>query len=219
MGLHCRNVSATCGYDVAGYTFAGMPGVVIGHNQDIAWGMTNLGTDVTDLYLEKVTDRGYLRGTKEVPFESRDEVIKVAGGSSRTITVRTTNNGPLISDRSDELEKVGQKAPVTNSAPDRGDGYAVALRWTALDPGTSMEALFKLNRAKDFKEFREAARDFDVPAQNLVYADTEGNIGYQAPGRVPVRAEATTAATRRPAGTRRSTGRRSTSPSRSCPTS
>ncbi len=57
MGLHCRPVSATCGYDVAGYSFAGMPGVVIGHNQDIAWGMTNLGTDVTDLYLEKVTDR------------------------------------------------------------------------------------------------------------------------------------------------------------------
>ncbi|GAA4915668.1 penicillin acylase family protein [Streptomyces coeruleoprunus] len=191
MGLHCRAVSDKCRYDVSGYTFAGMPGVIIGHNQDVAWGFTNLGADVTDLYLEKVTDRGYLRGAKEVPFETRDEVIRIAGGGSRTITVRTTNNGPLISDRSTELEKVGQKAPVTN-APDRGDGYAVALRWTALDPGRSMDAVFKLNRAKDFKEFRDAARDFEVPSQNLIYADAkgaEGHIGYQAPGKVPVRAK------------------------------
>jgi penicillin amidase len=192
MGLHCRAVSDKCRYDVSGYTFAGMPGVIIGHNQDIAWGFTNLGADVTDLYLQKVTDRGYLRGTKEVPFETRDEVIKIAGGGSRTITVRTTNNGPLISDRSNELEKVGQKAPVTNSAPDRGDGYAVSLRWTALMPGKSMDAVFKLNRARDFKEFRAAARDFEVPSQNLVYADAKGakgHIGYQAPGRIPVRAK------------------------------
>ncbi|MCP9944140.1 penicillin acylase family protein [Streptomyces somaliensis] len=192
MGLHCRALSDKCRYDVTGYTFAGMPGVVIGHNRDIAWGFTNLGADVTDLYLQKVTDRGYLRGTKEVPFETREEVIRVAGGGSRTITVRTTNNGPLISDRSAELEKVGRKAPVTNSAPDRADGYAVSLRWTALDPGRSMDAVFKLNRARDFKEFRAAARDFEVPSQNLLYADAkgaEGNIGYQAPGRIPVRAE------------------------------
>ncbi|MDT9685734.1 penicillin acylase family protein [Streptomyces sp. TRM76323] len=192
MGLHCRAVSDKCRYDVAGYTFAGMPGVVIGHNQDIAWGFTNLGADVTDLYLQKVTDRGYLRGTKEVPFETRDEVIRIAGGGSRTITVRTTNNGPLISDRSGELEKVGQKAPIADPAPDRGDGYAVSLRWTALTPGKSMDAVFKLNRARDFKGFRDAARDFEVPSQNLVYADAKGakgHIGYQAPGKIPVRAE------------------------------
>ncbi|MFV2118641.1 penicillin acylase family protein [Streptomyces sp. Act-28] len=192
MGLHCRAVSDKCRYDVAGYTFAGMPGVIIGHNQDIAWGFTNLGADVTDLYLQKVTDRGYLRGTEEVPFETREEVIRIAGGGSRTITVRTTNNGPLISDRSGELEKVGQEAPVAGLAPDRGDGYAVSLRWTALDPGKSMDAVFKLNRARDFKDFRDAARDFEVPSQNLVYADAkgaEGHIGYQAPGRIPVRAK------------------------------
>ncbi|MCQ0000901.1 penicillin acylase family protein [Streptomyces sudanensis] len=192
MGLHCRTVSAACRYDVAGYTFAGMPGVIIGHNRDIAWGFTNLGADVTDLYLQKVTDRGYLRGTREVPFETREETIRIAGGGSRTITVRTTGNGPLISDRSGELEKVGQEAPVAGPAPDRADGYAVSLRWTALDPGKSMDAVFKLNRARDFKEFRDAARDFEVPSQNLVYADAkgaEGNIGYQAPGKIPVRAE------------------------------
>ncbi|MEU6062709.1 penicillin acylase family protein [Streptomyces sp. NPDC047097] len=192
MGLHCRKVNNTCGYDVSGYTFSGMPGVVIGHNQDIAWGMTNLGADVSDLYLEKVTDSGYQYGGKELPFTTREETIKVAGGGSRTITVRTTNNGPLVSDRSKELGKVGEEAPVDNLAPDRGDGYAVALRWTALEPGKTMDAVFKLNQAKDFQQFRAAAADFAVPSQNLIYADSkgaEGNIGYQAPGRIPVRQE------------------------------
>ncbi|MFS0692294.1 penicillin acylase family protein [Streptomyces nitrosporeus] len=187
MGLHCREVSETCGYDTAGYTFSGMPGVIIGHNQDIAWGFTNLGADVTDLFLEKVSADGYQYDNKTRPFVTREETIKVAGGRSRKITVRETNNGPLISDRSAELEKVGKRAPVTNSAPDRGDGYAVALKWTALEPGKSMDAVFELNRAKDFKSFRAAAAHFEVPSQNLVYADTEGHIGYQAPGRIPVR--------------------------------
>ncbi|WP_030207145.1 penicillin acylase family protein [Streptomyces sp. NRRL S-87] len=190
MGLHCRTVSAACQYDVAGFTFSGMPGVVIGHNQDIAWGMTNLGADVSDLYLEQVKPDGYVVDGRTVPFRTREEVIKVAGGASKRITVRTTNNGPLISDRSDELATVGERAPVSASAPDRGTGYGVALRWTALDPGKSMDAVFKLDRAKDFQEFRAAARDFEVPSQNLIYADSKGeygNIGYQAPGRIPVR--------------------------------
>ncbi|MET8173476.1 penicillin acylase family protein [Streptomyces clavifer] len=187
MGLHCREVSETCRYDTAGYTFSGMPGVIIGHNQDIAWGFTNLGADVTDLFLEKVSADGYQYDGKTEPFVSREETIKVAGGRSRKITVRETNNGPLVSDRSSEMAKVGKKAPVTNSAPDRGDGYAVALKWTALDPGKSMDAVFELNRAKDFKTFQAAAEHFEVPSQNLIYADTEGNIGYQAPGKIPVR--------------------------------
>ncbi|MFJ9829281.1 penicillin acylase family protein [Streptomyces sp. NPDC101160] len=190
MGLHCRTVSATCGYDVAGYTFSGMPGVVIGHNNDIAWGFTNLGADVTDLYLEKVGTDGYVVDGKTKPFTTRDEVIKVAGGGSRTITIRSTEHGPLVSDRSTELEKVGRSAPVGNAAPDRGTGYGVSLRWTALQPGKSMDAVFELNRAKDFKSFRAAAKDFEVPSQNLIYADTEGNIGYQAPGKIPVRSDA-----------------------------
>ncbi|MFI8005549.1 penicillin acylase family protein [Streptomyces sp. NPDC086010] len=187
MGLHCRQVSETCKYDTAGYTFSGMPGVIIGHNQDIAWGFTNLGADVTDLFLEKVSADGYQYDGKTVPFESREETIKVAGGKSRKITVRETNNGPLLSDRSNELKKVGKKAPVGNSAPDRGDGYAVALKWTALEPGHSMDAVFELNRAKDFTSFRKAAEHFEVPSQNLIYADTKGHIGYQAPGTIPVR--------------------------------
>ncbi|WP_406304574.1 penicillin acylase family protein [Streptomyces sp. NBC_00885] len=188
MGLHCRSVSASCQYDVAGYTFSGMPGVIIGHNQDIAWGFTNLGADVTDLYLEKLTGDSYQVGTEKRRLTTREEVIKVAGGSDRKITVRSTEHGPLVSDRSDELEKVGQKAPVS-TAPDRGAGYGVALQWTALQAGRSMDAVFALDRAKDFATFRAAAKNFEVPSQNLVYADAKGNIGYQAPGTIPIRAE------------------------------
>ncbi|MFI7501257.1 penicillin acylase family protein [Streptomyces sp. NPDC049687] len=190
MGLHCRTVSSKCQYDVTGYTFAGMPGVVIGHNQDIAWGMTNSGADVTDLYLEKLSGDGYLYDGKVKPFTTRTETIKVADGSSKKIVVRETQDKmPLLSDRSKELVKVGQKATVDNAAPDRGDGYGVALKWTALDPGTTMDAVFAMDKAKDWNDFRDAAKQFDVPSQNLIYADTDGNIGYQLPGRIPTRAK------------------------------
>ncbi|MFF2523836.1 penicillin acylase family protein [Streptomyces liangshanensis] len=189
MGLHCRSVSPKCQYDVAGYTFSGLPGVVIGHNQNIAWGFTNLGADVTDLYLEKVNGDSYLYGNSEKRFVTREETIKVAGGPSKKITIRETNNGPVVSDRNSELEKVGDKAPVGNLAPDRGTGYAVALKWTALQPGRTMDAVFDLDKAADWTQFRKAASNFDVPSQNLIYADTKGNIGYQAPGTIPIRAK------------------------------
>ncbi|MFF3964743.1 penicillin acylase family protein [Streptomyces griseorubiginosus] len=188
MGLHCRSLSSKCQYDVTGYTFAGMPGVVIGHNGKIAWGMTNSGVDVTDLYLEKLSGDGYLYDGKTVPFTTREETIKVAGGASKKIVVRETNNGPLLSDRSDELVNVGRKATVDNAAPDRGDGYGVALRWTALDPGTTMDAVFAMDKASNWSDFRAAAALFDVPSQNLVYADAT-NIGYTLPGRIPIRAK------------------------------
>ncbi|MET9406990.1 penicillin acylase family protein [Streptomyces sp. NPDC002935] len=193
MGLHCTSVSAKCQYDVSGYTFAGMPGVVIGHNKDIAWGMTNSGVDVTDLYLEKITGQGYEYDGKVLPFTTRKETIKVAGGTAKTIVVRETDDGmPLLSDRDDELVKVGKKATVDAGAPDRGDGYAIALRWTALDPGNSMDAVFEMDKASDWSEFRKAATSFEVPSQNLVYADgagSNGNIGYQLPGKIPTRAK------------------------------
>ncbi|MFD9506125.1 penicillin acylase family protein [Streptomyces mirabilis] len=190
MGLHCTSVSSKCQYDVSGYTFAGMPGVVIGHNQDIAWGMTNSGVDVTDLYLEKITGEGYEYDGKVLPFATRRETIKVAGGASKTIVVRETKDGmPLLSDRDDELVKVGKKATVDSGAPDRGDGYAIALRWTALDPGNSMDAVFQLDKASNWSEFRKAAASFDVPSQNLIYADTENHIGYQLPGKIPTRSK------------------------------
>lgn len=187
MGLHCTQANDGCPTAAAGFTFAGLPGVVIGHNQDISWGLTNLGADVTDLYLEKIQDGKYLYDGSYTEYKTRRETIKVAGGEDRKITVRSTRNGPIVSDRNTQLGQVGDSAPVEGAAPDRGKGYAVSLRWTALNPGSTMDSIFELNKAKNFSEFQAAARKFDVPSQNLIYADTKGNIGYQAPGRIPVR--------------------------------
>jgi len=187
MGLHCRTVSATCPYDVAGYTFSGTPGVIIGHNQTVGWGFTNLGPDVTDLYLEKVVGDTYLVGTTAKPITKRTEVIKVAGGDDVTVTVRETEHGPLVSDASDELTTVGKDAPVGGVAPPKGDGYAVALRWTALTPSRTADAINDLDVAQTWTQFRKAASEFTVPAQNMIFASTDGTIGYQTPGQIPIR--------------------------------
>jgi penicillin amidase len=186
VGLHCRTVSPACPFDVAGFGFSGVPGVMIGHNRDIAWGFTNLGPDVTDLFLEKVRGQGWLYDDRYRPLRIRQETIEVAGGEAFELTVRETDHGPLISDVSAEWSSVGANASAP-IGPDRGNGFAVALRWTALDPAPTADAILAMNTAGDSDEFRAAAARFAVPAQNLVYADREGHIGYQAPGRVPIR--------------------------------
>ncbi|MGH8824131.1 MAG: penicillin acylase family protein [Jiangellaceae bacterium] len=187
VGLHCRTVGTECPFEVAGSSFSGVPGVIIGHNARIAWGFTNLAPDVTDLYLEQLDGDSYLVGDEMVAMDVRQEQIAVAGGEPVTVTIRSTRHGPLLSDQSGELRDVGQEAPVESGAPSRDDGYGVALRWTALDPGRTADAIFLLNAAGDWDGFRHAASLFEVPAQNLVYADVDGNIGYQAPGRIPIR--------------------------------
>ncbi len=188
MGLHCTTVDDACPFDVAGFTFSGFPGVVIGHNQQIAWGFTNLGPDVSDLYLEAVRGERYLRDGRWRRLERREETISVAGGEPSRFTVRTSVHGPLLSDASPRFASVGADAPVpARRAPGRGSGYAVALSWTGLQPSLTAQAIFAIDAATSWEEFRAAARDFAVPSQNLVYADRDGHIGYQVPGRIPVR--------------------------------
>jgi penicillin amidase len=196
MGLHCRSVSEDCPLDVAGFTFSGVPGVIIGHNADIAWGFTNLGPDVTDLFLEQVSDTTWRHGRHLLPLTVRTETIKVRDGEDFRLRIRATDHGPLLSDVSADLATVGANATgatatgASGSADGGsadGDGYAVSLAWTALTPSTTADAILELNLASDWDEFRAAARDFAVPAQNLVYADREGHIGYQAPGLIPIR--------------------------------
>jgi penicillin G amidase len=169
MGLRC-----TCEFNVSGFTFSGVPGVVIGHNDRIAWAFTNLGPDVTDLYLERLDGNRYEVDGQLRDLTVRTEEIKVAGGKPVTLTIRSTGHGPLLTDASEELRKLGGQ-------------YAIALRWTALDPGRTANALYELNLARNFTDFRRAAAAFEVPAQNMLYADVDGNIGYQSPGRIPVR--------------------------------
>ncbi|MEJ7741642.1 MAG: penicillin acylase family protein [Nocardioidaceae bacterium] len=188
MGLHCNEVSRDCPFDVSGFTFAGFPGVVIGHNARIAWGFTNLYPDVQDLYLEKVSGDSVLYGGRQVALRTREESFDIAGEDEPvTVTVRESRHGPLISEASDTIAHVGEDAPVPGASPSRDEGYAVALEWTALTPGRTADALFAINAASNFDDFRDAARDFQAPSQNLVYADVDGHIGYQAPGTIPVR--------------------------------
>ena len=187
VGLHCTTVNKDCPFDVAGFGFAGMPGVVIGHNANIAWGMTNLYPDVTDFYLERIVGNEVEEDGKLKALTTREETIKVAGGSPVTITVRATSHGPLLSDALADVAEAGGTAPVPGEKLNRNTNYAVSLAWTALQPGHAMDAMLELDVASTFAQFRAAALKLDAPAQNLIYADEEGNIGYQAPGRIPVR--------------------------------
>ena len=176
VGLHCLGLTADCTFDLAGWSFSGFPGVIIGHNGRVGWGFTNLGPDVADLVLEDVRGDTYMVDGVAKPLTTVTETIKVANGSDVTWNARSTEHGPLISDASEDYAKAAGDKP-----------YAVALRWTALTPGRTADAVFMLDRAGDWASFRAAARAFEVPSQNLLYADTEGNIGYQSPGRIPIR--------------------------------
>lgn len=195
--LRCSTVSDECPFDVGGFTFSGLPGIVIGHNSQVAWGFTNLTTDVADLYIEKIDGDQYWRDGALVPLEVREETVKVAGSDDIDLTVRSTAHGPIISGLTDDFTAVADGLVMadgtdiihgeTDAAGAMSGEYAVSLRWTALDAGTAASAIFALDVAQDFEDFRYAASLFDVPAQNLIYADVDGNIGYQAPGRLPIR--------------------------------
>ncbi|MCI0347397.1 MAG: penicillin acylase family protein, partial [Chloroflexi bacterium] len=172
---HCRTIGEACPFDVVGVSFPGAPAVVLGHNARIAWGATNAGPDVMDLFAETV-DPGnpdaYLYRGESVPFETRTETIAVAGGEPVTITVRSTVHGPILSDVDDRLK----------------GGSPVALRWTTLvEPDGTFESIYRLNLAQDFEQFRAAFRTWGAPSQNFVYADVDGRIGYQLPGKIPIR--------------------------------
>lgn len=185
MGLRCSTVSPECPFAVAGFSFSGMPGIIIGHNERIAWGFTNLGPDVADLYLEKISeDRVELDGILQ-PLVIREEVVKVAGGADVPIRIRSTARGPIVSGVSGEFGSIAGDYPPTAGLPQ--GRYELSLQWTALVPGRTPGAIFAVNRATDWQSFREGATLFDVPSQNLVYADVDGNIGYQAPGLIPAR--------------------------------
>jgi penicillin amidase len=181
IGLHCESVGSDCPYNVVGASFASSPGVVIGHNDNIAWGVTNLGPDVQDLFVEKVNPDN--PNQYEFQGQWRDmeiirEEIQVAGREEPVVVnVRVTHHGPIINDVGGGTEEAWSFG-----------WQPLALSWTALQPGTLVESILRLDRARDWEAFREALSYWDAPSQNFVYADVEGNIGYQAPGRIPIRA-------------------------------
>jgi len=164
------------GVRVAGVSAPGGPGVILGHNDHIAWGFTNVGPDVQDLYEEKfdaTNPQRYQTPAGWANAEVRHEEIKVrknyTDSATDTIThdVTVTRHGPIVFERA---------------------GKRYALRWTALDPKlNTADSVYLINRARNWKEFNVALRSFTAPMQNIVYADNDGHIGYHAAGNVPIR--------------------------------
>jgi penicillin G amidase len=155
--------------DVAGVALPGVPAVILGHNQRIAWGFTNIGPTVEDLHLETFDSDGqYLTPQGWKHPQHRQEIIRVKGRPDVAVDVVVTRHGPII----------------TELIP--GETREVALRWTAYD-GARIP-FFDLDSAQNWQEFRAALSKFDAPGQNVVYADVDGNIGYQATGKIPIRA-------------------------------
>jgi penicillin amidase len=158
-------------FDVAGVTLPGVPFVIAGHNRNIAWGFTNLGPNVEDLYVEKFNDKGeYLTPKGWVQPEHRKEIIRVKGKPEVNVDVAITRHGPIISDL----------------VP--GEPRKLALKWIIYDPQSTNAPFFAVDSAKNWQEFRAAFSHFGEPGQNVVYADVDGHIGYQATGMVPIRA-------------------------------
>ena len=158
------------GVDVYGVSFPGAPCVVIGHNPDIAWGFTNVMLDDADFFVERVEGERVMFRGKWVPMAKRLEKIRVKGGKEETVVaVYETPHGPVLS-------------PVLP-----GISVALAFRWVGFDGGDPLGALHALNRARSRKEFVAALSGFPHPAQNIVYADREGNIGVVTAGRIPLR--------------------------------
>jgi acyl-homoserine lactone acylase PvdQ len=157
-------------FDVAGVTLPGVPFVIVGHNRYIAWGFTNLGPNVEDVFIEKFNDQGeYLTPQGWAKPEHRKEIIEVKGKPEVNLDVLVTRHGPLI----------------TDIVP--GEKRQLALKWAIYDPQVVFTVFFGVDSAKNWQEFRAAFSRFGAPGQNVVYADVDGHIGYQATGAIPIR--------------------------------
>jgi len=159
------------GFHAAGVTLPGMPFIIAGHNDHVAWGFTALYADVQDLYLETLDGHGHYRAADGSwqPLHLDREVIHVRGGKDVELTVRSTVHGPLLN-------------PIL-----RGESRPIALRWTLYDPSLNTLPLYAMNTASNWTEFSAALANWCWPTQNLVYSDDQGHIAYHAIGRVPIR--------------------------------
>jgi penicillin amidase len=170
------------GYHAAGVTLPFSPGVLIGHNDRIAWGFTNTEGDVMDLYLEKLSEDGTEaehNGSWERVTVHREEIHVRGRDEPEVLEVRETRHGPLV-----DSYMVGIADPVI---VENGIRRPYALRWVGAEAGVQPSTVLALNTAASWEEFREAAGGWHCPGQNMVYADVEGNIGYQLTGTYPIR--------------------------------
>ncbi len=161
----------TPGFHAAGVTLPGLPFIVAGHNEHVAWGFTALGADVQDLYYEKLDGKGNYEGNDAQwhPLAIDREVIHVRGGKDVVLNVQSTAHGPLMN-------------PILAASDP-----PIALKWTLYDPSLNALPFYEMNTASNWKEFSAALAEWCWPTQNLVYADDQGHIAYHAIGRVPLR--------------------------------
>jgi penicillin G amidase len=159
------------GYHTAGVTLVGMPFVIAGHNEHVAWGFTALYGDVQDLYLEKLDGKGNYEATDRSwkPLEVDHEVIHVRGGKDVTVDVQLTAHGPLLN-------------PIFTR-----EKRPISLKWTLYDSTISSIPVYAMNVASNWREFSAALADWSWPTQNVVYSDDQGHIAYHAVGKIPVR--------------------------------
>lgn len=159
--------------NVGGVIFAGIPGIILGHNEHIAWGVTNTGPDVQQLYIEKRNPDDETEFLFEDKWEKANvipEPIHVKDGETIEYEVVETRHGPVISEFAEKS----------------GEDTVLSLRWTALDATTELKAILQLNKATNWDEFEKGLEDFLAPTQNFVFASTDGTIAYKANGRIPI---------------------------------
>ncbi len=162
-------------FNVSGVCLAGIPVPVLGQNQAIAWGFTNVMADDIDFFIETVDPHNpnlYQSGEDWLEFESISETIPVKGAQDTTIIIRMSKHGPVISDIHSMV---------------KSSGTVISMQWTGLDNFKILESLFGLSLAYDWESFSAAVEKFGVPGQNIVYADTAGNIGWRPAVKVPIR--------------------------------
>jgi len=161
--------------NVSGVIFAGIPGIILGHNDEIAWGVTNVGPDVQDLYIEIPNPDNptqFRYDGKWEQAEVRDESIKVKDGETVDFEVVVTRHGPIMTDLAfKDTEPTAQ----------------FSMQWTALQPTAELRAVLGFNKAKTWSDFEKALEDFKAPAQNFVFASKDGTIAYKANGQIPIR--------------------------------
>ncbi|MGG0642361.1 penicillin acylase family protein [Sporosarcina gallistercoris] len=161
--------------NVSGVIFAGIPGIILGHNEKVAWGVTNVGPDVQDLYIEIPNPDDPTQFQYDDEWEQaevRDETIRVKDEEDVPFEVVVTRHGPIITDVIYKDEK-----------PDA----VFSMQWTALEPSNELEAIMDLNKADDWESFETALEAFSAPAQNFVFASTDGTIAFKANGKIPIR--------------------------------
>ena len=169
--------------DVTGMSIPGVPGVAIGHNRSVSWGLTNLMNDDNDFFIferDPANPNIYKYQNQSYKLDSLKETIFVKDSNEVEIVVKNTIIGPVVS----ELTSRGFISQANN---DLYKNKILSFRWTGFEFSDEISAYYKINTAKNWNEFKNGLKEFSTPAQNFIYADTAGNIGYKAAGKVPIR--------------------------------